>query len=129
MSIGFTDADDNPVDTITAALTQALAAGQTECDDTSNPSTCDSTTVLATLTTIAATPGTYTMSATFGEKEAVTTEVIVVRCTREHRAVVESHETVSLGNIVITASVTDKDGNAVTNENSTSPSCPLARSN
>ena len=117
LSIGFTDADENPVDTITATLTQALAAGQTECDDTADPSTCDGTTVLATLTTEAAAPGTYTMSATFGEKEAVTTEVIVSGAPANIE-LASSHETVSLGNIVtITASVTDKDGHAVTNEN------------
>ena len=118
LSIGFTDADDNPVDTITATLTQALAAGQTECDDTASPSTCDGTTVLATLTTTGAAPGTYTMEATFGEKEAVTTEVIVSGAPANIE-LSSSHETVSLGNIVtITASVTDKDGHAVTNENS-----------
>ena len=118
LSITFKDADDKTVSTIAAALTQAIPAGQTTCDDTATPSTCDSTTVVATLTSTNAEVGTYMMEAKFNDKDAVTTEVVV----SGKPASIElesSHETVELGNIVtVTATVTDKDGHAVTNENS-----------
>ncbi len=120
LTVAFTDADDNGITTITPAYSQAPPAGATDCNDTADDGipACDTTTVLVTLTTIKAVPGEYTMSATFGQKEAVTTTVVVSGAPANIE-LSSTHETVGLGNIVtVTASVTDKDGNAVTNERS-----------
>ena len=121
LNISFKNADDKTVTTITAALTQARPAGSTSpCDDstTEAENTCDGTTVVATLSSVRAAAGTYTMEAKFNDKDAVTTEVVVSG--KPASIELEStHETVELGNIVtVTATVTDKDGHAVTNENS-----------
>lgn len=120
LSFAFKDADGDPVTgKFNTALAQAPKAGDTTCVDTAgDANTCDGTTVILTLTTTDAAPGTYTLEATFNQKEAVTTEIVV----SGPPAAIElssSHDTVELGNIVtITATVTDKDGHAVTNENS-----------
>ena len=121
LNISFKNADDKTVTTITAALTQANRAGSTPpCVDSTTPAdnTCDVTTVVATLSSASAAVGTYTMSAKFNDKEAVTTEV-VISGKPANIDLSSTHETVELGSIVtITANVTDKDGHAVTNENS-----------
>ncbi len=120
LSFAFKDSDDNAVTgKFGTALSQAPKAGQETCVDTvGDTNTCDGTTVILTLTTTGATPGTYTLEATFGQKEAVTTEVVVAG-PPANIELSSTHETVELGNIVtVTAAVTDKDGHAVTNENS-----------
>ena len=119
LSFAFKNADGDAVTgKFKTALSQALKAGQDDCDDSATPSTCDTTTVLLTLTTAGAEPGSYMLEATFGANDPVMAEVVVAG-KPANIELSSSHETVELGNIVtITATVTDKDGHAVTNENS-----------